>query len=134
MHNNYRPKFFYFCLLSFSRYDILYQTLSTLGAKAFKSPPVGHLIPGFRGKSFPKIWVDYYREISSCLYSSPSFFLVFFPQFSPLIFYILFNLIYLSGSGSSSWSFHSIFLCSIFLSILSSPIQITCTNHLNLLF
>ena len=34
-HNNYHPKFLYFCLVSFSRYNILYQTLSTLGAKAF---------------------------------------------------------------------------------------------------
>ena len=49
MHNNYRPKCLYFCLLSFSKYDILYRTLSTLGAKAFKSLSVGHLIPGLRG-------------------------------------------------------------------------------------
>ena len=30
--------------------------------------------------------------------------------------------------------FPSIFVCSIFLGILSSPISITCPNHLNLLF
>ena len=33
MHNNYHPKFLYSCLLSFSRYDILYRTLSTLNAR-----------------------------------------------------------------------------------------------------
>ena len=49
MHNNYRPKYLYFCLLSFSKYDILYRTLSTLSAKAFKSLSVGHLIPGLKG-------------------------------------------------------------------------------------
>ena len=49
MHSNYRPKFIYFCLLSFSRYNILYRTLLTLGAKAFKSLPVGYLTPSLRG-------------------------------------------------------------------------------------
>ena len=49
MRNNYHAKFLYFCLLSFSRNDILYQTLSTLSAKAFKSQSVGHLIPGLMG-------------------------------------------------------------------------------------
>jgi hypothetical protein len=48
-------------------------------------------------KSSPKIRVNYYREISSLLYSFPSCFsLHFFPIFS-FHFYILSNLIYFLG-------------------------------------
>ena len=51
-------------------------------------------------KSFPKLWVDYYREISSHLYSPTSCFLLFLP-----------NLFYPSGSNPSSWSFSLLFCC-----------------------
>ena len=34
-------------------------------------------------KSFPKIWIDYYREISTCLFSPTSYFLVSLPNFPP---------------------------------------------------
>ena len=54
-------------------------------------------------KSFPKVRVNYYREISNRLYSPTSCFLLFLPYlFSH--FYILSNLVYPSDSGSSSWS------------------------------
>jgi Ligated ion channel L-glutamate- and glycine-binding site. len=36
-------------------------------------------------KLFPKIWADYYREVSSCLYSPTFAFPVFLPNF-PLLF------------------------------------------------
>ena len=55
-------------------------------------------------KSFPEIWVDYYREISSCLCSCSSCFIVFLPNF-PSHFYILSNLVYLPDFGSSSWPY-----------------------------
>ena len=49
-----------------------------------------------------------------------SVFLYFFPNF-PSHFYILSNLVYLSGSVPSSWSLSLFFVCNIFLRILSSP-------------
>ena len=63
---------------------------------------------------FPKIGVDYYREISSCFYSLTSWFFYFFPIFCSH-FYILSNLVYQSTSGVSFWSFSSILVCSVFL-------------------
>ena len=76
---------------------------------------------------------DHYREILSCLYSSTSCFLVFLPNFPPLIsiFFLIwyFHLVLCLPLGH----FPSIFVCSIFLNILSSLICITCPNHLNLL-
>ena len=82
-------------------------------------------------KSFLKKWVDYYREVFSCVYSRTSpVFLFLFPIFLSH-FYILWNLVYPSGFDSSSWFFPSIFLCRMFLDIISSLIRITCSNNLN---
>ena len=84
-------------------------------------------------KSFPKLWVKYYRQISSHLYSPTSYFLVFLPNFllSFLSFVIWSIHVFL---GLPLGPFPSIFVCSIFIRIFSSVICITFPNHLNLLF
>ena len=55
----------------------------------------------FFTRSFPKLWVDYYKDISSHLYSPTSCFLLFLPIF-PFSFQCL---IWTSGSGYSYWLF-----------------------------
>ena len=84
--------------------------------------------------SVPKIWVDYYRELSVISILPLPVLLYFFSIFPSLFSYMHLN-----------WSIHLvldhplgcfplILVCSIFLGILSSVIRITCPNHLYLLF
>ena len=85
-------------------------------------------------KLFPKIWINYYKEISNCLYTPTScFFLYFFP-IAHSNFYIISNLVYPSDFGSSSWSLSLHFCVQYFLKYLYFLICITCPNYLNLLF
>ena len=83
-------------------------------------------------RSFPE--VDYYREISSHLYSQTSYLLEFlsiFPQLTSMYFLMWITHLVL---GLTFGSFPSIFVYCIFLDILFSLIRISCLKHLNLLF
>ena len=86
------------CFSSLHIYSISLSSSSIILLKLLSGLPTSIL------KWFPKIWVDYYREISRRPYSSTSCFLLFLPNI-PSHFDIFSNLVYPSVSGSSSWSF-----------------------------